>query len=58
MENIAIVFFDVMCNKCLQQMIYIYIFDEQTLILAKKVILLRSDFIGIPSRLTRPALIP
>ena len=56
MENIAIVFFYVMCNKCLQQMIYI--FDEQTLILARKVILLRSDFIGIPSRLTRPALIP
>ena len=35
-----------------------YFFEETTLTLVRKAILLRSDFIGIPSRLTRPALTP
>ena len=35
-----------------------YDFDKTTLTLVRKVILLRGDFIGIPSRLTRPALTP
>ena len=35
-----------------------YDFDKTTLTLVRKVILLRGDFIGIPSRLTRPPLTP